>query len=298
MLRDPYRSIVESAEDPIFISDADARYVYVNHAAASTLGLTQETMTGKTADEVFPPHVAAGYRAGVREVIETGVTIRSEDRSEVAGVERWFSTVLQPLRDADGRVTHVQGIVRDITDRKHVELALLASDERLRQVVRASNIGIFDIDFITKTAYWSPEQRAIWGWSADEPIAWDQQWPFIHPDDREKIRAAIAQSHDRADGVFEVEHRIFTPDGTERSITITAQALFADVGGTRQRVRTIGATRDITSVRQAEGALRQSEERLRQVVRASGIGIFDLDFRTRPIRGSRAAAETSRRSAS
>src|SRR5665213_4210582 len=104
MLTDPYRSIVESAEDPIFISDADCHYVYVNRAAASTLGLTPETMTGKSVDDLFPPHVAAGYRAGVREVIERGITVRSDGQLGIGGGEAWFSPVMQSMRDASGRV--------------------------------------------------------------------------------------------------------------------------------------------------------------------------------------------------
>src|SRR6266550_7161026 len=169
-----YQAIIEAADDPIFICDRDGRYLYGNSKAAANLGLTQAQFTGKTVDEIFPPDVAAAFRAGVRQVIDSGQMLKSEDHLVIDGHDLWSSTVMQPLRDADGRITAVQGIVRDITSRKHAEVALQASENRLRQVIRASNIGVFDLDFTATSVYFSAEQRAIWGVSGDEPVAWDQ----------------------------------------------------------------------------------------------------------------------------
>jgi PAS domain S-box-containing protein len=217
MIDDSYRAIIESAEDPIFICDGGGRYLYGNAKAASNLGLTQEQFIGKTVDDVFPPEIAAGFRIGVRQVIDSGETMRSEDRIVVNGVELWSSTLMQPLRDETGRVTAVQGIVRDITSRKKAEVALAASEERLRQAIRASHIGIYDVDFPSRAVYWSPEQRAIWGWGPKEPIAFDEHLQYVHPDDRGVVAAAIVRAHDAADGVFEFEHRINRrDDGRER----------------------------------------------------------------------------------
>ena len=273
MIEDPYRSIVESAEDPIFISDAEGRYLYVNVAAAANLGMTPETMTGMTVEELFPPHVAAVYRAGVKHVIDSGVTLKSEDRSEVGGVEAWFSTVLQPLRDADGRVTAVQAIVRDITSRKHVEQALLASEERLTQVLRASNIGIFDHNLVTHLGYWSPRQRAIWGVSADEPILLPAFLDAIHPEDVDRVRAAIDAVHQGHEGgLVDLDHRIVRRDGTERWINVSARTVFEGDGERRGPVRTVGATRDITAEKKAEAERAELQAQLQQSQKLESIG--------------------------
>src|SRR5262245_46062311 len=204
MIDDHYRAIVESAEDPIFICDPDGRYVYGNVRAAANLGLTPEQFAGKSVDELFPPDVAAAFRAGVRQVVESGETLRSEDHMVLGdGAEFWSSTLMQPLRDASGRITAVQGIVRDIASRKRAEMALQKSEERLRQVIRASQIGIFDLNFVAKAVYWSPEQRAIWGWGAHDVIAWDEHLEHIHPDDIRLVTVASEEAHRHPDGVFE-----------------------------------------------------------------------------------------------
>jgi len=270
MTEEPYRAIVESADDPIFICDRDGRYLYGNEKAAANFGLTSDLFVGKTVDELFTPDVAAGFRAGVRRVVDSGETLKTEDRVVIDGVELWSSTVMQPLRDADGRVTAVQGIVRDITSRKQAEMALQASEERLRQVIRASHIGVFDLDFTRRTVYWSPEQRAIWGWGADEPLAWDEHRQYIHRDDAEKVLVASAAAHHRPDGVFELEHRIVCRSGETRWVIIRAQAFFE--ASDRHLVRVIGATRDITDERAAREERDGLQARLVQAQRLESIG--------------------------
>ena len=273
MIEDHYRAIIEAAEDPIFIADRDGRYIYGNRRAASNLGLTQEQFIGKTVDELFPPDVAAAFREGCRQVIDSGETLRSEDHLVVDGVEFWSSTLMQPLRDASGRVTAVQGIVRDIASRKRAEVALQASEERLRQVIRASNIGIFDLDFVKQTIYWSPEQRAIWGWGADEPIAWDEHVAYIHADDLAIVNAATVAAHDQPDGVFELEHRIVTrADGSERWIIVRAQAFFRETDPERYPVRVVGATRDITDLKRSDAERTELQTQLLQSQKLESVG--------------------------
>src|SRR5215468_7781783 len=272
MIEDHYRAIIEAAEDPIFIADRDGRYLYGNRRAAANLGLTQEQFVGKTVDELFPPAVAKAFRDGVRQVIDSGETLRSEDYLIVDGVEFWSSTLMQPLRDASGRVTAVQGIVRDIASRKRAEIALQKSEERLRQVIRASQIGIFDLNFDAKSVYWSAEQRTIWGWGADDVIAWDEHLAHIHRDDIANIRTASEEAHRHPDGVFELEHRITRRDGVERWLIVRAQAFFVENGDKRRLVRVVGATRDITDEKLAAAERAELQDRLVQSQKLESVG--------------------------
>ncbi len=92
------------------------------------------------------------------EVVPWQVRLRHAD-----GSPRWFEgTGTNYVADAN-----IGGIVingRDITDRKRAEFALSENEERLRQAVRVSNIGIFDHDHGTSDEIcWSPRQREIHG---------------------------------------------------------------------------------------------------------------------------------------
>ena len=278
-----YRSLVESAVDPMFTSDANGRYLYVNTAAAGMLGTTPDQVIGKTVDELFPPHVAQAYRAGVSRVIGTGETLIAEEQSEVGGRTAWFSSVVQPVRDRHGQIAAAQAVVRDITHLKATEQALRESEERLRQAVRVAHIGMFDHDHVTGTIFWSPRQREIFGVGVDEPLSVELLGPTLDeqparsdplfPDDREWIAAKVRRAHEpTGDGLFAAEHRIVRRDGTVRWVTVRSQTFFEGEGDARRPVRTIGAVRDITEDKEAEEEQRVLYARLTQAQRMESVG--------------------------
>jgi two-component system cell cycle sensor histidine kinase/response regulator CckA len=274
-----YRSLVESALDPVFTCSLEGRYLFANAAASRMLGRAPGEVIGKTVDDLFPPDVAAEYHKGVRQVIESGESLISEHKVEIQGTEFWFSTVLQPVRDDDGRITKAQGVVRDITRLKAAELALRANEERFRQAVGTSKIGIFDHDHLTDVMYFSPEQREILGW--DEPVSGKDVharpgartfMDLIHPADRDRIVAEVDRTHKSADGIFDVEYRIVRRDGSLRWITTRSQTFFDGEGSARRPVRTVGASRDVTDEKTAEEQRAHLQQQLIQATKMESIG--------------------------
>jgi PAS domain S-box-containing protein len=153
-------------------------------------------------------------------------------------------------------------------ERHAAETARRESEERLRQAVRVSHIGIFDHDHLRDSIYWSPEQRDNYGWSLDEPVTLEAFLACVVPEDRTLLAAAIQRAHDPAgDGQLNVEHRIIHRDGAVRWLTIRAQTVFDGAGETRRPVRTVGAVLDITERKQAEMQIRQLNTELEQRVR-------------------------------
>jgi PAS domain S-box-containing protein len=97
---------------------------------------------------------------------------------------------------------------------------------------------------------------------------------MLHPEDRERISAAIHRAHDPAgDGVFDVEQRIIRPDGEVRCLVTRSQTFFEGEGKARHPVRTVGAVHDATEWKRVE-------ERLAEAQEIGGFGSFEVDVTT------------------
>jgi len=179
--------------------------------------------------------------------------IRAKD-----GVMRVWHFLSTPLGVVQGRRLML-AVASDVTELKRTEEALRKTEELLRQGVRVAHLGIFEHDQITDNIYWSPEIWSICLWDPDEAPTLAEYVTRIHPDDRDRIAAAIGRAHDPAgNGSYDVEHRIIAGDGTTRWIRVRSQTFFDKIGGSSRAVRTVGALMDVTEQKQAE----QERERL------------------------------------
>jgi PAS domain S-box-containing protein len=160
-----------------------------------------------------------------------------------------------------------------VSELKSPESALHESEERLRQAVRVSHIGIFDHDHRTDRIYVSPELRVIQGYGPDEPVTIDTYIERVHVEDRERIREAVRRAHDPAgDGLFDVEHRIVFPDDSIRWTSTRSQTFFEGEGAARRPVRTVGAVRDITEQKRAGEEQKKLAEQLFEAQKMETIG--------------------------
>lgn len=153
--------------------------------------------------------------------------------------------------------------------RQDTQARLANSEERLRQAVLVSRIGIFDHDHRSDTIYWSPELRQLYGFPADEAISLPEFLAIVHPADQERIAAAVARAH-RPDGNgrFDVEYRVIV-HGSMRWVSARSQTFFGDDGKLQ---RTVGAVRDISARKQAAADREELQTRLLQAQKLESIG--------------------------
>jgi len=177
------------------------------------------------------------------------------------------------VKNAAGAATHLMGSFVDVTERRIAAEALQDSESRLQQVVRVSNIGIFDHDQLTDTIYWSPQQREIYGWGPQETVTLDGFLRALYPEDAGRIGEAVRRAHNPSgDGLFDVEHRIIRRDGAVRWLTTRSQTFFDTIYGTRRPVRTVGAVRDVTENKLAEQEREKLHAQLTQAQKMESIG--------------------------
>lgn len=190
----------------------------------------------------------------------------------------WGDVRARAVRDPEGRLTHLIGATVDITERKHAEQTLSESETRFRTLVANIPGAIYRcaVDREWTMSYLSDAIESIVGYPASEFIANHTRSyaSVIHPDDRqlvEEVTWASLQEH----RPYVIEYRLVHANGTVRWVYEKGQGVFSSNG----EVRCLdGAIFDVTERKQAEQALRESEERFSKAFRTSPhpIGITEV----------------------
>jgi two-component system response regulator AtoC len=114
-----FRTLVDSANDCIFIKSTDGRYTLVNPAMASLLDMPAEKVLGKTDADIFGEE-AGEYLLELDFRVARGERIEEEHTVDLHGVPMTLLTTRVPMRNAVGEVTGICGIAHNITDRKQI----------------------------------------------------------------------------------------------------------------------------------------------------------------------------------
>jgi PAS domain S-box-containing protein len=239
--------------------DQKGRPQVVNQEWERTLGWSLEEIRRQNIDVIEENYPDPEYREKVRDFVENSDAEWADFKTTVRD-GRVIDTSWAMLRLSDG--TGI-GIGQDITKRKRAEEALRESEERFRQLAE----NIHDLFWIKtpdfkRVLYLSPAYESISGRSPEDRYRDLDYQPFlniIHPEDRERMAEIIRRG---AGAEFDIEFRITRPDGAVRWIRDRGFPI-RDRSG--QVYRIAGIANDITERKLAEEALRESEERFRQL---------------------------------
>ncbi|MEZ0395986.1 MAG: PAS domain S-box protein [Anaerolineales bacterium] len=180
---------------------------------------------------------------------------------------------ITPLKDSAGQITHFIAVKQDISERKRVEREILESERRYAALVEASPAGIFHTDAAGLTTYVSPRWCEISGMDAQSALGngWLQA---VHPEERQTLISGWEQAA-KSGRASTAEYRFLRPDGSLR--WVRGQAM-PEVDSQGRLIGYVGAILDITEAKQAEEALRLSEERYRGLFEDSPISLWEEDF--------------------
>ena len=261
-----YRELVENASDIIYAHDLEGRFTWVNRAAERVTGHGRdELLRMRIWDLVAPEHRTALESSGPEHAVEVEIVARDGRRVPLEVKTR------QIFR---GQMAWgVQGIARDVTERKQAAVALQQSEDKFRALVEQSLVGCYIIQD-GRYVYANPKMAEIFGYAQEEiergvtveDLTWAEDLPLV----RENLRL-------RVEGKIQSIHYAFRGKRKDGSpIDIEVHGARTDWRG---RPAVIGTLLDITERKRTERAMRESEERYALAAQGANDGLWDWDLR-------------------
>ena len=203
------------------------------------------------------------------------------------GSIRWIRNRAFPIRDAEGNPSRIAGLAEDITERKRAEEALRESEQRWRNLAEALPQLVWTDTPDGYCDYLSSQWEKYTGVPASEHMG--SRWmEALHPDDLERVRHCWTEAvAGRAD--YDVEFRIRRADGEYRWFKARGVPIRDSAG---EIVKWFGTCTDITDLKRAEEALRESERRFRTFVDHAADAFFLTDEQGRILDVNRRACES------
>ncbi len=236
------------------------RFVYVNKRLTELFGFSEKEMLERSVHTVYAdPKV----RAGLLQRFKEKGSIRDEEftfkRSD--GTEVHTLASLMPM-EYEGKPA-ILGWQYDISERKRAEKALKDAEHSREMALEAAQIGLWTGDLVNDQWEWDTRVNRMFGWPEDDPADLERWSDAIHPEDKDRVMENFGKTIE-GKAYYAEDYRAIRPDGEVRYIQARGDVQRDEQN---QPIRATGIVYDITSLKEAEEAMRESEKAFR--------GLFD-----------------------
>lgn len=266
-------AIIEDIEEGYFETDLAGNLVFANEPLCRISGYSKDRLLGMNNREYTDPETAKRMYELFGEVYRTGRPAKVKDfqiiRKDGAKLTLEISASL--IRDSEGQAKGFRGIALDVTERKQNEEALKEAEKRYRSLFEDSLDAIVITDRKGRFVDANKAALDLFGFSREETSKASFKELYVDPKDGERFKKKIQTKG----SVQDFEANLKKKDGTVMACLLFATAKRENGGGI---IGYQGIIRDMTGTRATEIALRQSEERYKQLVNHAPAGIYEVDF--------------------
>ncbi|HEY9602708.1 MAG TPA: PAS domain S-box protein, partial [Allocoleopsis sp.] len=256
-------AVIQSAPGAIDLLAPDGTVLLWNHRAQEIFGWSAAEVLGKllpTVSNARLPELQEFLQATFAGQTFSEVETRRQ-RKDGCWVDVRLSTA--PVKDAQGRVIGGLGITQDITEQQTMRREREQAEQHIRfqaRLLDAVEQAVIATDLQGNITYWNRFAEVLYGWKADEVLG--RLILDVTPSSTTQAEAAEIFSHLQAGESWSGEFLVQRRDGTTFPIMIVDSPIY-DERGVLSGI--VGISMDMTKLKQAEAALRESEELFRQL---------------------------------
>ncbi len=268
------KEVFECSPNAIVVSNLEGIIVECNHSALELYGSgTKDELIGKDGQQFVVSDDVRHSTSYIPQLLETGRVNNIEYRIVKKNGERFFGEISASVMiDESGAPTGFISIIRDATERKNAELALQISKSRYEFLVNAMNEGLASIDEQRRFTFVNSKFCEMIGYQEHELLGADSTMIL----DSEEDTLHNGQLAERRKGnAGKYETRLVKKNGDRVRVILSGSPLYNEHGAYQGA---LGVFTDITAIKQAEHALRESEERYHALFENSPIPLWELDL--------------------
>ncbi|MFO7914059.1 MAG: PAS domain S-box protein [Desulfotignum sp.] len=267
-----YRRLFDNAVEGVFQTTPDGGFLSANPSLARILGYNSASELIEHLQDIGKQHyLNPEDRKAFQRIMETDgatsdfeVQLRKRDGSRI-----WASIKARAARDEAGGMHHFEGLLEDITERKHVEKALRESEERYRTILDEMSEGYHEVDLAGNFTFFNEAFLNLFGYSRDEMLGTNYSCYAADEAIAKKIYRIYNKTYRTGIPIQNCEWDILRKDGERRTLEFYA-SLVRDSKGIPTGFR--GIVRDITQNKQAEAEREKLQTQLNQAQKMESVG--------------------------
>ena len=254
-------NIFDAMQDGISVLDTDLNIVKVN-SWMEKMYAGQMPLVGHKCYKAYHNRTSVCPWCPSVKTLQTGAT--NTEIVPYASGERqkgWLELTAFPIKNTDGEVTGIIEYVKDITEHRKAEQALLRSEQRFREVVENAGEWVWEMDTKGLFTYANPVVKEILGFSPAEIVGKKHFYDLMHPDDRETLKTEVFNTFAKRQTFQKTVSRNLHKDGHAVWLSTSGVPILNEQG---EPVGYRGVGEDITEQIKAEILLAERAEQAMQ----------------------------------
>ena len=269
-----YQPLFALSPQPAWVYDSETlRFLEVNEAAVRSYGWSREEFLSMTLRDIRPPDEQSNFDRLLEFTPGSQQHAAASLHRTKSGQLRRVEISSYPL-EFDGHPARMV-LVHDVTDRLEAQSALVRSEQKYRSVIEQLQDVFFRTDEQGLWSFLNPAWITLTGHPVEESIG-SHFLAYVHPSDRTTLLDAFRPLAEGRSHHSVVEVRYFRREGGYRWVEASTRALHDELG---RFCGTTGTLRDVTERRAADEERLRLATNIRQLLDASGEGVYGLDAR-------------------